>query len=29
MLTPSLIEALKQAPPILVEVSVYGATQEG
>jgi len=28
MLTPSLIEALKQAPPILVEVSVYGATRE-
>ena len=28
LMTPSVIETLKQAPPILVEVSLYGATQE-
>lgn len=28
MLTPAIIEVLKESPPILVEVSMYGATQE-
>ena len=28
MLTPTIIEVLKEAPPHLVEVSIYGATQE-
>ena len=28
LMTPAVIETLKQAPPILVEVSLYGATQE-
>lgn len=28
MLTPAIIEALKEAPPHLVEISMYGATQE-
>ena len=28
LVTPAVIEMLKQAPPILVDVSVYGATQE-
>jgi len=28
MVTPAVIETLKQAPPILVEVSLYGATRE-
>lgn len=28
MITPTIIEALKETPPVLIEVSIYGATRQ-